>query len=249
MKKKIKRTRHYSKEGAPLRLASGLSGALLVDNTDEVVEDLVDVDLELGRGLDEEAVVEALGKLLTLLGGDNTHVVEIALVADKNHGDVVSVLDAEDLLAHVDQVVEGAEGDNRVHQHETLAVLHVQITHGRELLSTGSIEDLQHALLSVDLHLLAVAVLNSGIVLLDEDTLHELHRQRRLADTTRPKNNNLILLKRHDCGKEDKNLYRKGTTKEYVTKRKKREQQGNLGRCTRINRCPTHRERGATIYF
>jgi len=188
---------NYSKESALLARLLVLGGALLVDETDEVMEDLVDVDLELGRSLDEEAVVEALGELLTLLGGDDTHVVKIALVADKHHGDVVSVLDAEDLLTHVDQVVECAQGDDRVHEHKALSVLHVQVTHGSELLGTGSIEDLKHALLSVDFDLLAVAVLDGWVVLLDKDTLHELHSKGGLADTTRAQNNNLVFLERH----------------------------------------------------
>jgi len=188
---------NYSKESALLARLLVLGGALLVDETDEVMEDLVDVDLELGRGLDEEAVVEALGELLSLLGGDDTHVVEIALVADEDHGDVVRVLDAEDLLTHVDEVVEGAEGDDGVDEDKALAVLHVQVTHGRELLRTGSIENLQHALLAVNFDLLAVAVLDGGVVLLDKDALHELHSKGGLADTTRAQNDNLVFLKRH----------------------------------------------------
>ncbi len=42
--------------------------------------------------------------------------------------------------------------------------------------SAGGVEDLEHALLSVHLDHLAVAVLDRRVVLLHEDALHELHR-------------------------------------------------------------------------
>ena len=47
---------------------------------------------------------------------------------------IVGVLDAEDLLAQVLQVVEGALCRDGVDQQEALAVLHVQVPHRRELL-------------------------------------------------------------------------------------------------------------------
>jgi len=199
--KKTKKGVHFKphdlqQKAAPL-LRLVLSGGLLVDETDEIVEDLIDVDLQLGGGLDKEAVVEALCHLLTLLSGNDTGVIQIALVADKNHGDIVGILHTEDLLTHVGKVVESTKSDDGVHEDEALTVLHVQITHGRELLGTGGIEDLEHALLAVDIDLLPVRILDCGIVLLDEDALNELDGKSRLTHTTRAENNNLILLKRH----------------------------------------------------
>ena len=180
-----------------LLLGGLFGGSRGVDLPDELGEDVVDAELELGGHLEEDAVVEALGELLTLGGGDDTGVVEIALVADKDHGDVLRVLDAEDLLAHVAEVVEATERHDRVHEDEALPVLHVEISHGGELLGTGGIEDLEHALLAVDLALLSVRVLDCGIVLLDEDTLHEENSDGGLADTTATENDKLVLLKRH----------------------------------------------------
>lgn len=176
------------------RLLRGCRG---VDLPDELSEDVIDTELELCRHLEEDAVVEALGKLLTLGGGDDTRVVEIALVADKNHGDVLRVLHTEDLLAHVAEIVEATKGHNRVHKHKALTVLHVEITHGGELLGTRSIENLEHALLAVDLALLSVGIFDGGIVLLDKDTLHEENGDGRFADTTTTKDNKLIFFKRH----------------------------------------------------
>ena len=42
----------------------------------------------------------------------------------------------------------------------------------------GGVEDLEHALLAVDLDLLPVGVLDGGVVLLHKDALHELDCQR-----------------------------------------------------------------------
>jgi len=193
-------------KAAPL-LGLVLGGGLLVDETDKIVEDLIDVDLQLGRGLDEEAVVEALSHLLTLLSGNDTGVIQIALVAHENHGDIIGILHTENLLAHVRKVVESTKSDDGVHENEALTVLHVKITHGSELLGTGSIKDLQHALLAIDIDLLPVRILDCGIVLLDEDALNELDSKCRLTHTTRAENNNLILLKRHcTCDSKTKKL-------------------------------------------
>lgn len=80
----------FLQEGA----ASLLLGLLLVvgvglaDLPDEVVEDLVDVDLGLGRGLEEGAAAKLAGKTLTLLGGDDALVLQVALVSDEDHGDL-----------------------------------------------------------------------------------------------------------------------------------------------------------------
>ncbi len=47
--------------------------------------------------------------------------------------------------------------------------------------SSGRVENLHHALLAVDLDLLAVAVLDSRIVLLNEYALHKLNGQGRFT--------------------------------------------------------------------
>ena len=54
------------------------------------------------------------------------------------------------------------------------------------------VEDLQHALLTVHLHLLPVAVLYGGVVLLHEDPLHELDGEGGLAHPARAKHHDLV---------------------------------------------------------
>lgn len=116
-----------------LLLLLGVLGRQSVDLSDEIVEDLLDVVLGLSRGLDE-AAVEALGQALSLLGGDDTLVSQIALVSDQDHGDLIGILDTQDLVAQLREVVEGRLGDDTVDESEALAVLHVQVTHGGKLL-------------------------------------------------------------------------------------------------------------------
>ena len=47
---------------------------------------------------------------------------------------IVRVLDPENLFADILEIVEGGLSGDAVDQNEALAILHVQITHGRELL-------------------------------------------------------------------------------------------------------------------
>ena len=74
------------------------------------------------------------------------------------------------------QVPERGLCGDRVHKDEALAVLHVEVPHGRELLCAGCVEDLEHTLLPVHFHLFPIRVLNRGVILLDEDALHKLYR-------------------------------------------------------------------------
>ena len=152
----------------------GLLGHLAVDLPHKVEEHLVDVDLLAGRGLQEGDTSPAAGEVSSLLLADHAVVLQVALVATEDHGDLVGVLHTENLLAEVGEVVEGGLGGNGVDENEALAVLHVQITHGSELLGTSGIENLEHALLTVDLNLFSVRVLDGGVVLFDEDGLDKL---------------------------------------------------------------------------
>ena len=129
-----------------------------------LVKDFVDVGLCFGRRLEERTSAKLASQVFALFSADDTLVVQIALVANQDHRHIVAVLDAQDLFAQVGKVVEGRLRNNRVDEHKALAVLHVQIAHGRELLRAGRIENLEHALLVVDLDLLAVRVLDGRVL-------------------------------------------------------------------------------------
>ena len=165
---------YFLKEGAfTARCLFGLLRRLRSINLpNELSENIIDTQLQFRRNFQENAI-KLFRELLPLLGGDYPRVVEIALIPDEDDGDVLRVLHAEDLLPHVAEVVEAAEGHDGVHQDEALPVLHVEVAHGRELLGPRSVEDLEHALLAVDLALLAVGILDRGVVLFNKDPLDE----------------------------------------------------------------------------
>jgi len=87
---------------------------LLADLSHQLVEALLDVDTGLGRAL-EERTVEGLGLLLAFGASHLALLLQIALVAHKNHGHIVLILHAENLLTeHVD-FLKGAARGNRKH--------------------------------------------------------------------------------------------------------------------------------------
>jgi len=182
-------------ESAPATLGRLLLGASAgvggADLADEAEEGLIDVCACLGGGL-EEGAVEVLCSVLALLSLDLALRGEIALVAAEDHGYVVGVLDTEDLFAEGVDFVEGAAGGDGVDEEEALAGAHVLVAHGAVLLLAGGIEDVEEGGLAVDGDLLPVAVLDCGIVLIDEVVLDELDCEGGLADTTATNNDNLV---------------------------------------------------------
>jgi hypothetical protein len=84
--------------------------------------------------------------------------IKIALVANHNHGEVVLVLDAQNLLLERHNLLEALAVGYRVDEQEALACAHVLLPHGRILLLTGCVEDIEQRDLVVDDALLAVRV-------------------------------------------------------------------------------------------
>ena len=66
--------------------------------------------------------------------------VQIALVADNDDGEVVLVLDAQNLLLECDDLLEALARCYAVDEQETLACSHVLLAHGRVLLLAGRVE-------------------------------------------------------------------------------------------------------------
>lgn len=65
---------------------------------------------------------------------------QIALVADDNDGEVVFVLDAQDLLLECDNLLEALPRCYAVDEQEALACSHVLLAHGRVFLLASGIE-------------------------------------------------------------------------------------------------------------
>lgn len=83
---------------------------------------------------------------------------QIALVADNNHGEVVLVLDAENLLLESGDLLETLARSDVVNKQETLSRPHVLFAHGAVLLLTGGVENIEKSDLVVNVALLAVRV-------------------------------------------------------------------------------------------
>ncbi|CAK7312264.1 hypothetical protein VULLAG_LOCUS16650 [Vulpes lagopus] len=137
-------------------------------------EQLVHRGFVFGRRLHEGAA-PLLGQGLALAVRHLALALQVHLVAHQDHGHALVPLDADDLVPHGLDVLEALLVDQAVHEDEALAVLDVQVPHGRELLGARRVQDLQHRRRRVHLDLLAVEVLDGGVVLLDEGAGHELH--------------------------------------------------------------------------
>jgi len=187
---------HLLEESASATLVSLLglgsdSSVHCADLTDEAEESLIDICAGLGRSL-EEGAVEALCGILTLSSLNLTLRGKIALVTAEDHGYMVGILHTENLFAELVDFIEGAAGGNGVDEKEALASAHVLVTHSAVLLLTGGIKDIKKGSLTVDGDLLPVAILDSGIVFIDEMVLDELDSKSGLADTTTANDNNLV---------------------------------------------------------
>lgn len=83
---------------------------------------------------------------------------QIALVADDNHGEIVLVLYPQDLLLESRDFLEALPRRDGVDKQEAFTGAHVLLAHGRVLLLTGGIEDVEQGNLIVNDALLAVRV-------------------------------------------------------------------------------------------
>jgi hypothetical protein len=77
------------------------------------------------------------------LPGDLTLALEIALVADNDHGEVVLVLDSQNLLLEGGDFLEALAGCDGVDEEETLSGPHVLLAHGAVLLLASGVEDIE----------------------------------------------------------------------------------------------------------
>lgn len=87
---------------------------------------------------------------------------QITLVADNNHGEVVLVLDSQNLLLESGDFLETLARCDGVDEQETFTRAHVLLSHGAVLLLAGGIEDVEKGDFIVNDTLLAVRVCTSG---------------------------------------------------------------------------------------
>lgn len=88
------------------------------------------------------------------------------------------------LFPHGLDILKGLVVGDGVYNDKALTIPDVQVPHGGKLLGACSVEDLQHWGRPIHLDLLAVKVLNGGVILLHEASGHKLYSQGRLANST-----------------------------------------------------------------
>jgi len=159
------------------------------------LESLLDVDGLLGRGFEEGDITLGLTPLLETLGGNDTSVLHIDLVADDDEGETVGVarsgLDQE-LIAPAVEVVEGLGDVNVEHKHAAISTTIESDTERLETLLTGSIPDLKGDKTIVNHDFLGEEIsTDGGTVLVGELLVDVLVHQRSLTHTTVTKDDNL----------------------------------------------------------
>lgn len=146
------------------------------------------------------------------LPGDFSFALQIALVAHDDHGEVVLVLDSQNLLLEGCDLFETLTGRDGVNEQKPFACSHVLLSHGRVLFLAGGIEDIKQRDLVVNDTLLSVRVCDKGsidaasknetglrhtldcwVVFIDEMTLNQLNRETRFTDTTSADNHQFVL--------------------------------------------------------
>jgi len=191
---------HQSQDGAALALAFGWGGRgslrllELPHYPHQFVEALVHVYAHLRGALDVRNL-QLSGQALCLLCGHLPLRREVRLVGHHQHGEHVPVLDAQDLLVEARQLGEGRAVRQREHQQEALAGPHVLLPHGRELLLTRRVQDVELGHDVIDDALLGVRVLDGGVIVSGEVALDKLYCDSRFAHATSAHYNNFGGLK------------------------------------------------------
>jgi hypothetical protein len=184
---------------APLLL--GLLGVLaagvkLTNHANKIVERLLHIHTGLRAGF-LELRAEGFPQLRAFVGADLSLLLQVALVANQHHGQSLSILHAEHLLLEGRNLLKGGTGSDGEDDHKSFAVANPLVSQGRELLLPCGIENLQKARLLVNHDLLAVAVFDSGVVLLHKVVGAKLNGQSGLADTSIAKDADLVVCLHH----------------------------------------------------
>lgn len=144
------------------------------------------IDFLLCRCLVERAT-PASSKLIPLFFRDNPLVFKVAFVSYKDNRHLRAVLCPEDLLIEGSDVVEASLISDIVNKEEAFSITHPLVLHGRELVLSCSIKDIEESHFCIDHDLFTIAVLDSGVVLIKEVVRHETDREGGLTDSTTPK--------------------------------------------------------------
>jgi len=173
------------------RLGTLLLKSVLGDS----LEGLLDVDGLLSRGLEEGDVTLGCAPLLETLGGHNTGVLHIDLVADNNEWETIRItrgsLDQE-LVAPAIKVVEGLGNIHIEHKNAAISTTIESDTKRLETLLTGSIPNLKSHETIIDHDFLGQEISTDCCTVLVRELLVDvLVHQRSLSHTAVTKDDNL----------------------------------------------------------
>ena len=162
------------------------------DSSYEVVERCVHIDALLRTRL-QIRDPQLASKLLSLCRGHETFILQIRFVSHENHGELILILDAQDLRVKPRDLVETCTVGDGEDKQETFARSHVLFPHGTELFLACRVKNIEVCNFVVDDALFTVRVLNSGIIVLHKVRLDELNGERRLTHTTSTDYHQLVL--------------------------------------------------------
>jgi len=174
-----------------LDTALGVGALHLADLAHELEEASLVVDFHLGRGL-EKGALPCLSQVGTLFMRHLTLLLQVALVADQHNGDFVGVLGAENLVIQRADLLESGPRGDVVNKKKAFAITHPLVLHRAELLLPSGVQNVQQSSLIVNHDLLAVAVLNGGVIFIQKVVSHQTNGQGGFTNTTATKNNQLV---------------------------------------------------------
>lgn len=156
----------------------------------ELVKCLIDVDAQLGTALNV-GDLQLTAQLLRLFQRHDPLVVQVGLVADHQHRELVAVLYPQDLLVKFVDLIETRVIGDGEHEQKSFPGAHILLAHGTELLLAGRIENIQLRGHIVYDALFGVGIFDGGIVISYKVALYELDGDSRLANTATTHNNQL----------------------------------------------------------
>lgn len=119
---------------------------------------------------------------------------QICLVPNQHNGEVIAVLDPEDLSEELAYFNETLPVVNGKHQQEAIASTHVLLPHGAKFLLPCSVQDVQPCRDAVHRADLCVGIFNGGVIVRHKVGLDELDGQRALAHAAAAYDHQLVSL-------------------------------------------------------
>ncbi len=172
---------------------NGIVGSLkiLFDLTHEIKERGLNIGVGFGRGL-EKGASKRRCQILSFRCHHLSFVFEIALVAQKDKRDLVSILDTKDVVSECCDSVKGGTRSDVVNEEKAVSRPHERVSCRIEFIR-WRVEDIENDMFIVNSDNLDETLFDGGIVLLNKVVVFELNAKGRLSHTLGPKDRQLEL--------------------------------------------------------